>query len=212
MGLLPCAGTARAEFMDWSYNWGIGPRPVLASGTGTVAFALYRGGMGAPLLPAAAVTTSSAAPPQRPDQFATSFRLTLHLTDIPTHRTGNLVFRGTITGTLTATSSHLIERFAVATEQIMLGDHRYFVTLRPSTMRLLRPGSPVVPQIDAVVRVYDAGHEWPPVAQPFSEATAIHDASVPSVPEPSALVLAGWGTLLALCVSMWRCRRLLAAA
>jgi hypothetical protein len=194
--------------MDWSYNWGIGPRPVLASGTGTVAFALYRGGMGAPLLRAAAVTTSSAAPPQRPDQFATSFKLTLHLRDIPSHQSGDLVFRGTITGTLTASSSHLVEKFALASEHITLGGHQYDVTLLPSSFMLLRPGAPVVPQIDAVVRVYDARL---PIAFPLDDAT-IRDASVSSTPEPSALVLAGWGAVLLVGVCVWRCRRLLAAA
>jgi hypothetical protein len=184
---------------------------VLASGTGTVAFALYRGGMGAPVLRAAAVTTNSAAPPQRPDQFARSFTLTLHLRDIPSHQSGALVFRGTITGTLSATSSHLIERFAVAEEHIRLGGHVYDVTLFPRNFALMRPGSPFVPQIDAVVRVHDVWPESSRIAQPLAEAVSIHDASVPSAPEPSALLLAGWGVVLLGGVCTWRCRRILAA-
>jgi hypothetical protein len=213
LGLLSRQNAARAEFLDWSYNWGIGPRPVLASGTGTVAFAMYRGGMGAPVLPVAAVTTSSAAPPQRPDQFASSFKLTLHLKDIPSGRSGDLVFRGTITGTLTSTSSNLVERFAAATEQITLGRHTYDVTLYPSHFMLFRPGNPYVPKIDALVRVHDARI---PVMHPLAEAVvrdaSVLDAAVLAAPEPSAFVLAGWGAVLLVCVCVWRCRRVFAAA
>jgi hypothetical protein len=208
LGLLSHENAARAEFMDWSYNWGVGPRPVVASGTGTVAFALYRGGMGSTMLRAAAVTTSSAAPSQRPDRFASSFNLTLHLRDIPSHQSGELVFRGTITGTLTANSSNLIERFSLSTEKITLGGHTYVVTLFPSRFMLPRPGSPYVPQIDALVRVQNARL---PIAYPLAEAV-LRDAAIPSAPEPSALVLAGWGVVLLVCVSVWRCRRVLAAA
>src|SRR5437016_4883173 len=34
------AGPARADFMDWSYSWGVTPGPVFASATGSVAMAL----------------------------------------------------------------------------------------------------------------------------------------------------------------------------
>jgi hypothetical protein len=164
--------------------------------------------MGSPFLPVAAVTTSSAAPRQQPDQFASSFRLTLHLRDIPSDRSGELVFRGTVTGTLTATSANLVERFSLATEHITLGGHTYDVTLFPSRFMLTRPGSPYIPQIDALVRVHNARE---PIAYPLAEAT-VRDASVPSAPEPSALALAGWGTVLLVCICVWRCRRVLAAA
>ncbi len=83
VSLLLGGGTARADLIDWSYHWSISPAPVLASGTGTVAEALYRGSSegGSHNLLAAAVTTSSSATTRDPDRFNSSFNLTLHLTD-----------------------------------------------------------------------------------------------------------------------------------
>ncbi len=70
---------------------------------------------------------------------------------------------------------------------------------------------PVIPQIDALVRVRDSGSDWPPIAYPIA-ATAVHDAGIDSAPEPSALLLAVCGIALWGCVCVGRYRRLLAAA
>jgi hypothetical protein len=208
LGLLLGVGPARAEFIDWSYHWSIGPAPVLASGTGTVAQALYRGGneSGAQILRAAAVTTSSSATVRNPDHFDKSFNLVLHLTDAQSHLSSNLTFHGTITGFLTAKSSNLTESFRDSTQRVTIGAHQYNVVL-PSHLALLRPGAPVIPILAALVSVQDTRQVHP--AFQMSDALFIHTASISPAPEPSAFALAGIAVLLLGCWYVRRCRRLL---
>ena len=209
LGFLLGGGVAQAGFLNYSYHWSISPSPVLSSGTGTVAMALGRGGVGSSRDLAMAVTTSSDASARRPDVFYKSFSLTMHLTDNASHRSGNLTFHGTVFGTLSSHSAHLIERFSTPLEHIRLGNHVYYVRL-PSAFWLAPPGSSHVPTIYATV--------WdPPVSpQPVGASTPIHTSSVPggagSAPEPSALVLAGLGAGLAAAVCVWRYRRPFVAA
>jgi hypothetical protein len=201
LGFLLGGGAAQAGFLNYSYHWSISPSPVLASGTGTVAMALGRGGIGRSRDLAMAVTTSSSASASHPDHFYKNFYLTMHLTDRANHRSGNLTFHGTVTGTLSAHSAHLLERFSTPLEHIRLGNHVYYVRL-PSAFWLAPPGSPHVPTIYATV--------WDPPVSPAS-AAPIHTASVPTgagaAPEPSTLVLAGLGAGLVAAVCIWRYRR-----
>jgi hypothetical protein len=194
---------ARAEFINWSYSWSIGPAPVLASGTGTVAQALYHGGSetGSQIIRAAAITTSSSATAGKPDHFAKSFDLVLHLTDAQSHQSRNLTFHGLIVGTLTSSSSHLSEIILDPIRGALLGKHLYLVTL-PSHLALMRPGASVIPILSATVRVQDVGFLYP-----GAQSAMIHTASVRPAPEPSTLALGGVGAVLLALRMVRRCRR-----
>lgn len=206
VGLL-MEGAARADYMDWSYHWSISPSPVLSSGTGTVSQALGWPGNGATRILAAAVTTSSDASASKPDYYNKTFRLTLHLMDRATHQSGSLTFIGYIRGTLTATSAHLLEMFRTPTEYLRLGKHIYSVEL-PHYVRLMPPGSLVVPTYYALVRVWNVAP--PPKVPPRMMAASVMMASIASVPasastpEPSSLVLGGLGAVLLACSALWR--------
>jgi hypothetical protein len=211
LGLL-WGGDTRADYMNWSYHWSIGPAPVLASGTGTVSQALGQPGRGAHRLLAAAVTTSSDASASKPDHYNKSFQLTLHLMDLATRQSGSLTFSGIISGTLTGTASHLTERFLTPIEHLRLGGHIYWVEL-PSRITLMAPGSLVVPYYYAQVRVLNV---LPPPPHPRIMAASIamvREASIAAAPpasgatpEPSSLLLCGLGIGLLGCAALWRYR------
>lgn len=206
VGLL-VGGAARADYMDWSYRWSLSPAPVLSSGTGTVSQALGQPGKGATRILAAAVTTSSDASAKEPDRYNKTFRLTLHLMDRATHQSGSLTFSGTIIGTLTANSAHLTETFRTPIEYLRLGKHLYEVEL-PRYLRLMSPGSLVVPTYYAAVHVWNVAP--PPKVSPRVMAASVMMASIASVPatastpEPSSLVLGGLGVVLLACSALWR--------
>ncbi len=209
-GLL-CGGVARAEYMDWSYHWSVSPSPVLTSGTGSVTQTLYSFGAkpGAARIPVAAVTTTSAAMPQHPDYYNKNFSLTVHLTDLATHKSGNLTFYGNIRGTMTYDSAHLYQSFRTPIERLTLGSHTYWLRL-PSYMRLMAPGSLVVPTYYASVTVLN---RWlpPSSAVPPVTTSSVMAASIASgprisasTPEPSGLVLGSLGAVLLGCFALWR--------
>jgi len=210
VGLL-CGGAARAEYMDWSYRWSISPSPVLTSGTGSVTQTLfsYRSRPGGTRIPVAAVTTTSDATIHHPDVYNKTFHLTLHLTDLATRQSGNLTFTGVIRGTLTSNRAYLYESFRYPVEHLTLGKHIYWVRV-PSYLRLMPPGSLVVPTYYASVTVLK---RWLPPAPAIHSITtssvmAASIASGPrisaSAPEPSGLVLGSMGAVLLGCLGLWR--------
>ena len=202
VGLVLGGSPARADYMNWSYQWGISPRPVFSSGTGTVAMALGQGGMGSSRIRAADVTTSSSALASKPDRFNSSFTLTLHLTDRASHRSGNLTFQGRIIGTLSSTSARLSEIIPASVQRLTLSGHLYWVSL-PNQLMLLPPGASTVPSLMATVRVFNAWQPPPrPRPHPLSAAAPSMMVSIASVqpaattPEPPALLLSSAGIVL----------------
>jgi hypothetical protein len=205
-GLL-LGGAARADYMDWSYQWSINPAPVLRSGTGSVAQELGHSGHGAGRIFAAAVTTHSDATARNPDHFNNNFNLVLHLTDLGTHQSGSLSFSGNIKGTLTHDTAHLNESFRSPLENLRIGNHSYWVEL-PNHLNLMPPGSLVVPTFYAMILVENIPP--PPSFHPgirtasITTSSIVVDPNVSSTPEPSGLVLGSLGVVLLGC-ALVRC-------
>ncbi|HEY7427148.1 MAG TPA: PEP-CTERM sorting domain-containing protein [Gemmataceae bacterium] len=187
--LLGATTQLRADFMDWSYHWSITPSAVLTSGTGSVAMGLAQDGSGASTIPAATVTTTSSATAAAPDKYSVGYNLALHLTDNPSNQSGDLTFHGTVSGTVTATSSHLTNTFNdPTTQKLTLGGHTYSVTINPSLLTLPAPGSPNPPQINAQVSVANATGNSPSVAPQVTTPNA-PTGPIRGVPEPTSLAL-----------------------
>jgi hypothetical protein len=192
--LLSGVGQARADLVDFSYQWSISPSSVITGSnptrstgseqsSGSVAFALAPDGTsmsslgsGLSAIPAATLTTTSSAPEQGPDSFASPFSMTLHLTDAASGASGDLTFAGAINGTLTATTSQLTADFSSPlTQQLTLGDYRYSVTIGPASVHVPAPGASAPALLDALVEVNPRGAVPPPLVE---------------APEPASLLLA----------------------
>jgi hypothetical protein len=169
------APAARADMINFGYSWTVQPSSVFASGTGSVMLAASPDGTGQATLnstttaqiPGANVTTNSAATSPAPDSFNTPFSMALKLNDPTAGQSGSLTFSGSISGSLTASSSNLNVTFTQPfTQSVDLGQHTWTVSIRPTMLGLPLPGGPAA-QISALVSVSD----------------------VVETPEPSALLL-----------------------
>jgi hypothetical protein len=193
--LLLAAGSARADFVNFSYAWSIQPAPVIPSGTGNVTFSLESGdstaqiGGGKAVIPGASFQTSSLTTTGG-DKYNTDFGLTLKLTE--GDKSGELTFKGTLAGTLSASSSSVTVAFHNPTTQtLQLGGHNYLVTIGPMLLNVPAPGaSSAGGKIQAEVRAVSAavGQTPPPQSQ--------------NTPEPSGLIL-GVTALLGLGARRW---------
>jgi hypothetical protein len=160
------APQAQAPYVHFSYHYGISPSAVIlgtnsatlnGKSTGSVDFALVRGGGAAAHLGGAAtalpigfVMTISSADPNKPDIFHANFSVTLRLQDGGAK--GELHFKGRIDGTLDAFASHLKVTFqSPLTQTITLGKHVYTVTM-PSSMNPAGPNDVPSP-LYALVKV-----------------------------------------------------------
>jgi hypothetical protein len=182
-------GQARAEMIDFSYSWTVQPS-IIAGGTGLVTIAAAQDGTGsydttsatATSIPGANITTSSAATTP-PDTFPTTpFSLKLHLTDTTSGQAADLTFSGSVSGTLTSTSSQLTSTFNnPVSQKATLGNHVYAVTIDPILLNLPAPTRGSV-SINALVKVGTGDVKPPP--PPTSHT-----------PEPSALLLSATAVL-----------------
>lgn len=179
LGLL-VATPARADTLDFSYAWSMLPSPVIPSGTGSVQFSLPAdgttsaeiGGTTPAVLPGATVTTTSSAETP-PDVFNANFSMGLKLG--AGGETGSVTFAGSISGSLTATTSELKATFSnPTTQKLTLGDYEYTVTISPSLISIPAPGATTAALIDAQVLVAKKVVNPPPPVD---------------TPEPSALLL-----------------------
>ena len=128
---------ARAELIQWSYNWSRSPAEVHADSPGTGYISLTDGGLksaaGSSYLVATNLQAHSTATVANPDVFTNkTYTLSLFLQDQDSGKSGTLSFTGEFNGTLTADSSNIANTFVGAmTQTLQLGDHLYTVTIGP---------------------------------------------------------------------------------
>jgi hypothetical protein len=172
-------GMARADVIDFSYQWTVKPSvvPGLPGSTGTVQLAAAQPGTGQATLgdpigttiPGATVTTNSSATTP-PDSFNANFTMKLKLTDTLSNQWGTVTFNGTVSGTLSTSKSTLVGTFSSPlTQTLKLGGHLYSISI-DELFRPQPPGSAALVSISAGVTV----------TKPIRPAPT---------PEPSSLVL-----------------------
>jgi PEP-CTERM motif len=192
-GLLLAGAPARADFVQWSYDWTPGQVVVQADGNGT-------GGISFKNEPATLATGSSdivatnlhaisSATPSNPDTLINNgaYSLSLAITDIASGKTGTVTFTGKLSGTFSATSSNVTNVFtSPSTEVLTLGQNVYTIVIGQYSP----PGPPTAGNAGAI-----------------SAHVTVSSLSIQSTtPEPSSLIMAG----LALTMgggAAWRKRR-----
>jgi hypothetical protein len=188
---LAAAGPVRADYLNWTYST-TPSVPGVATGSagkpgGTVLLTDFTNQAGGTKIPVIAyLTASSSASPATFDPNNSAYTLKLTITDNATHDSGTLTFTGSVGGTLSATSSTLVNAFVPSPNTLNLDGHVYTVNIPPAAL-----AAPTSPQqnIFANVTVKDAGTGSP----------------LTGTPEPSALLLSGLGFC---CVGLSRCRGL----
>ncbi len=170
---------ARADFVDWSYNWTPSATEIFAdkSSMGKITLSNESSGTatGDSYIVATNIQTVSSATSQNPAKFTDApYSLTLIITDGPSGKSNSMVFSGKFNGTLAQKSAIILNTFT--NDQIqskVIGDHIYTVNIGPFSP----PG--------------------PPTAKNSGSISALATVTVQAVPEPSTLVLSG------LCLSVF---------
>jgi hypothetical protein len=187
--LLIGTADARAELIQWTYNWSRSPAQVHADSPGTGYISLTDEGTksatGTSNLVATNLQAHSTATTTHPDVFTNKpYTLNLTLQDQASGHSGTLAFTGEFNGTLTANSSNVSNTFTGPTTQTLtLGNHLYTVTIGPYAA----PG--------------------PTGAVNSGSIAARAEVTVSTIfhtPEPNSCVLALLGGV---CATLVRCRR-----
>jgi hypothetical protein len=184
--------TARADFIDWSYNWERNPVSVASGGAGTggVSFTDEPTKMatGSSDIVATNIRVFSSATPQSPDTLpaGSNYVLKLTLTDKDSGASGTLTFSGTLSGTFSASNANVTNEFTGDLSQTLtLGSHLYTVTIGPYSP----PGPPSASNAGSIAAHVD-----------------VQGIQASESPEPSTMVLGCLG-LTALGGAVWRKRR-----
>jgi hypothetical protein len=191
--LLAAGAGARADFIQWSYNWNINPISVLSdSGNGSVSFTNQpaQTASGNSDTVATNLKANSLADPATPDTLNNTgaYSLTLSLTDTASGQSGTLSFAGKLSGSFSKNSANITNAFTGPTTQtLFLGNDSYTVTIGPYSP----PGPPDSTNLGSIAAHVDV--------------SAIGPSGNPS-PEPSALLLGLFG-LSGAGVFSWRKRR-----
>jgi hypothetical protein len=133
--LLSCGGAARADLIQWSYNWSRSPANVMADSPGTGYISLtdetLQNAVGNSDIVATNIQAHSTATAADPDHFTnTPYTLSLYLLDKQSGSDSTLKFTGVFNGTLTALSSNIKAAFTSPTTQTaILGGNVYTVTV-----------------------------------------------------------------------------------
>lgn len=179
---------APADFMNWSYSSSALPPGFAVTGannsSGAVQLTPFTNAASGSSIAALAYQTSASGPVTFSAQNAT-YTLTMTFTDNTTHDSGSLTFTGSISGSLSPTSSTLVNTFAVTQKSLTLDGHVYTVTL-PSSVSLAPPTSP---QQDI-----------------FAKVSVSNGGGVQGAPEPASLILGGMGAGLVGLGGWWKRR------
>jgi len=199
VALLFAGAWARADFIEWSFNWSpVGGSTLLSDSSPDSKIQLSNEALGTAAGPSDTVATNifvaSNAPRGTPDVFSTngSFMLKLSLKDTASGMTADLFFKGKFDGSLSAKSADLDASFVedpdngIATEyDLVLGNARYTVTIGPYSP----PGPPDQNTLGSI-----AAH------------VEVEALDVQKAPEPSTMILGCMG-LGSLGLAAWRKRR-----
>jgi hypothetical protein len=194
--LVMAASSVQADYLNWTYTSdpnvaGIAVKATSPTGGATVALTDFNNAQaGATKIPVIAYVTSTAA--TTPVTFGPAFNtpatysMALTITDSTTHASGTLNFTGSISGSLTATTSTLVNTLTpVTSKSLTLDGHTYTVTIPSVTL-----AAPTSPQQDifATISVSNGSNGGGGHGNP--------GPGVQGVPEPSSLLLAGLGLSL----------------
>jgi hypothetical protein len=207
------ASQVRADYMNWSYSSdpnvpGVTASPTSPSGGGTVSLTDYTNHAGGTSIPLIAYLTSTSS--TTPITFnpagnpATTYNLALTLTDNATHDSKTLHFNGSIAGTLTATTSTLVNTLAPGSQSVTFDGHTYTVSIPPVVL-----ASPTSPQQNILATVHVVPTSTGTGGGNNNGGGGSHGtggASGGGTPEPTSLVLGSLGfTFVGL--GCWRRRR-----
>ena len=195
----------RADYLNWTYTATFQVPGVTvntpSNGGGTVAltdFGTPQPG-GTSIAVQAYETTSSATTPISFNNL--KYDLALKITDSATNDSGTLHFTGSLTGTMTATTSTIVDSFTpVTSNSLTLDGHTY--TVKIPTVTLAPPTSPQA-NVLASVSVASAGGGVPSSPPPSSPPPPSN-----STPEPTSLLLSSLGISILGIGRWWKCRRL----
>jgi len=194
--LLLANPSARADLISWGYNWTPSAAKISADGGSSgylsLTNTLPNTASGSSNTVITNLRTFSNAASSGPDTFThANVSYTLQLTDTASHTSGNLTFAGHFSGSMTGSSANVQLHFtSPMTQSLALGGNTYSVSIGSYTPPG-PPGASNVGSLNAFVSVTPGNGGG---------------GTISSVPEPSALLLAGlalpWVSL-----SGWRARR-----
>jgi PEP-CTERM motif len=191
--LLFAGGQARADFIEWSYNWAPSVTAVLSDTSVTSSLKLSNEpgatASGNSDIVATNITAMSDAPRGTPDTFDSNgnFSLKLHLTDLASGQATDLTFGAKFSGPLSSQSANVVVNFLSPTEyQVQLGNSLYHVMIGPYSP----PGPPS--------QANNKGS--------IAATVTVDPTNVRKAPEPGTLALSGIG-LSFLGLASWRRRR-----
>jgi hypothetical protein len=180
-------GQARAELINWSYNWTVSPKQANADvpSMGYITLTASAGtATGDSFIVATNMQTVSNASPSNPATFTNAkYSLTLSITDGDSNTSGNLSFNGEFNGILSKKGPILLNDFlGQTTQSVTIGYHLYTVQIGPFAP------------------------PFPPPQDPGSiSISALASVTVSDAPEPSTLLLSGM--CVSLCGASWWWKR-----